>query len=128
MSAARLLLIDNNPAFLKTTAKLLEPTCQVVATFVDGAEALRQVVRLKPDIILLDVSLGEFNGFEIVRRLRLLGLNAKIVFLSMHCHPEFVHAARQLGASGYIDKARTGMDLLRGIEAVAAGDQFFCEC
>lgn len=125
MSPARLLLIDSNNLFLQATIQLLIPKFEVVAAFQDGAAALHHVLTLAPDIIVLEISLGEYNGFEIARRIRLLGSESKLVFLSMHSHPEFVHAARAIGASGYIFKSRTAMDLVRGLEIVAAGDQFF---
>lgn len=127
MSPARLLLIDNNASFLNTTADLLQPKFDVIAVFQDGAAALRQVLALSPDVILLEVSLGDYNGFEIARRIRLLGSRSKLVFLSLHSHPEFVQAARAIGASGYIFKSRSGHDLVRGIQAVVSGEQFFPE-
>lgn len=127
MSPARLLLIDSNKSFLQAAIQLLAPKFEVVAAFQDGAAALRQVLELAPDVIVLEVSLGEYNGFEIARRIRLLGSQSKVVFLSMHSHPEFVHAARSMGASGYVFKSSTATDLARGIEAVAGGGQFFPE-
>ncbi len=127
MPSATILLIDNNKAFLATTTQLLQPKFDVVATFQDGASALRELARLSPDVILLEVSLGEYNGFEIARRVRLLGSKSKLVFLSQHSHPEFVHAARSIGAAGYVFKSRTGLDLIPAIEAAAAGEQFFSE-
>ena len=128
MSSVKLLLIDSNSSFLQATARLLAPKFEVVATFQDGAAALNQILALAPDVIVLEVSLGEYNGFEIARRIRLLGSKSKIVFFSAHSHPEFVHAAYSMGASGYIFKSRTSADLLRGIEAVAGGRQFFPDC
>jgi DNA-binding NarL/FixJ family response regulator len=95
MSPARLLLIDNNASFLNTTADLLQPKFDVIAVFQDGAAALRQVLALSPDVILLEVSLGDYNGFEIARRIRLLGSRSKLVFLSLHSHPEFVQRGRR---------------------------------
>ena len=127
MPSARLLLIDSNSAFLRATTELLQPQFEVVAAFQDGAAALRQVLTFSPDIILLEVYLGDYNGFEIARRVRLLGSKAKLVFLSMHSYPEFVHAAQSIGAAGYIFKSRTASDLVRGIEAVASGCEFFSE-
>jgi DNA-binding NarL/FixJ family response regulator len=127
MPSAKLLLIDSNNTFLREIAQLLQPQFEVIATFQNGAAALQQVMALSPDVILLEVSLGDYNGFEIARRIRLLGSKAKVVFLSLHAYPEFVHAAQSIGASGYIFKSRTGSDLVRGIEAVAAGQAFFSE-
>lgn len=125
MSLARLLLIDSNNSFLQATSRLLSSKFEVIAAFQDSAVALNQVLDLAPDIVVLEVSLGEYNGFEIARRIRLLGSKSKLVFLSMHSHPQFVHAARSMGASGYVFKSRAAVDLVRGIEVVLRGDEFF---
>jgi DNA-binding NarL/FixJ family response regulator len=125
MCPVRLLLIDTNLEILNMAKKLLEPRYEVVGSFRDGAAALREVLAIDPDIILLDISLGDVNGLEIARRIRLLGCKAKAVFFSVHEHPDFVHAAISIGAAGYIFKNRAASDLVKGVEQVSAGFTFF---
>src|SRR4051794_12557840 len=125
MCAVRLLLIDANPEILAMTTKLLEPKFQIVGSFGNGAAALREVNALCPDIVLLDISLGDVNGLEIARRIKLLGCPAKAIFFTVHEHPDFIHAARVMGAAGYIFKNRAVSDLAKGIEQVMSGTPFF---
>jgi DNA-binding NarL/FixJ family response regulator len=125
MGLARLLLVDDNPDFLKLARHMLEPHFHVVGALADGESALRSATFLFPDIILLDISLGDHNGFEVSRRLRLLGCTAKIVFFSVHEDPAFVEAAIVAGASGYIFKSRARADLLPALRQVHIGGKFF---
>jgi DNA-binding NarL/FixJ family response regulator len=86
--------------------------------------ALEQVPQLHPDIILLDISLPDMTGFELARRLEKTGNAAKVVFLTVHENVDFVRAAFDLGAAGYVFKSRIGFDLLDAIDAVCDGGRF----
>jgi DNA-binding NarL/FixJ family response regulator len=125
MSLARLLLIDTNLEILNMAKKLLEPKFHIVGAFRDGAAALLELSSLSPDIVLLDISLGNVNGLEIARRIKILGSPAKPVFFTVHEHPDFIHAAMTMGAAGYIFKNRAASDLVKGIEQVLSGTPFF---
>lgn len=125
MGLAKLLLVDDNPDFLKLARHLLEAHFHVVAEFCDGESALRAAASLFPEIVLLDISLGDLNGFEVARRLRLLGCAAKMVFFSVHEDPEFVRTAAAIGASGYVFKSRARSDLVRALTEVTSGGKYF---
>jgi DNA-binding NarL/FixJ family response regulator len=125
MSAVRLLLIDTNLEILSMATRLLQRRFEIIGAFSDGASALKNVLALNPDVVLLDISLGDVNGFEIARRIKLLGCSAKTVFFSMHEHPDFIRAAIAIGAVGYVFKDRAGSDLLEAIERVSAGGRHF---
>ncbi len=109
----RLLCIDDSPDMLETLVDLLESEFQIVGTVSSGSSALGEVVLCAPDIILLDVDLGDMSGFLIAEQLRRTGCQAKIVFLSIHQSVEFVQAARDLGAAGYVAKSHITRDLVR---------------
>jgi DNA-binding NarL/FixJ family response regulator len=79
---------------------------------------LERAAALRPDLIVLDISLGDMNGFEVTRRLRSAGCGSKIIFLTVHEDMEFIRAAIDLGASGYIFKSRVGADLTKAIDIV----------
>ena len=125
MPLAKVLLVDDNPDFLKLARHLLEPHFHVVGALEDGESAVRGALSLAPDIVLLDVALGDHNGFEVVRRLRMLRCAASIVFFSVHEDPAFVEAAIAVGASGYLFKSRIHTDLLHALHQVRAGGTFF---
>lgn len=80
---------------------------------------------MNPCVILLEVSLGDMTGFEVVRRLRWRKCPAKIIFLSVHENVGFVRAALDLGASGYVFKSRASQDLGKAIQTVSEGDASF---
>jgi DNA-binding NarL/FixJ family response regulator len=119
-----LLLADDNPALLETLIEMLKPAYRVAAALCNGASVLKEVATLSPDLVILDISLGDLTGFEVARRLKDTGCPAKIIFLSVHEDIDFVNAAFDLGASGYVFKSRITADLAKAINIVFNGGQF----
>lgn len=124
MSSIRLLLADDNLEVLETLVDMLQPTYAVAAALSDGASVLEQAPTLNPDLIILDISLGDMTGFEVARRLRKAGVAAKVIFLTVHENVDFVRAAFDLGAAGYVYKSRIGSDLVEAIDTICAGGRF----
>jgi CheY-like chemotaxis protein len=93
---------DDHMPFLGFTVRLLEPEFAVVKTVNDGRTLLEEVTLLKPDVVIVDISLPVLNGLEAARPLRTAGSTAKIVFLTVHRDPEYVQAALAAGAQGYV--------------------------
>jgi DNA-binding NarL/FixJ family response regulator len=120
----RLLLVDDNPAMLATLAVMLERDFIVAGVFPSGAAVLAKFAELNPDVIVLDVSLGDMTGFYVAKRLRSAGCAARILFLSVHENLDFVGAAFDLGGSGYVYKSQIDSDLVGAIKAVARGERF----
>jgi DNA-binding NarL/FixJ family response regulator len=119
-----LLLVDDNPALLETLIEMLEPAYRVAATLCSGASVVEEVTVLSPDLVILDVSLGDLNGFEVARRLKDTDTPVKIIFLSVHENIDFVNAAFSVGAAGYVFKSRITADLVKAIDLVFHGGQF----
>jgi DNA-binding NarL/FixJ family response regulator len=108
---------------------MLRAKYEVAAALSNGASALDEIAGLDPDIVILDISLGDLSGFEVARCLKRNNCPAKIIFLTMHECPDFMNAAFEVGASGYVFKSRATPDLTNAIEAVFRGGQFqstFC--
>lgn len=124
MRLIRLLLADDNLEILETLADMLQPAYVVVAALSDGASVLAQAPTLNPDLIILDISLGDMAGFEVARRLKKAGVGAKVVFLTVHENIDFVRAAFDLGAVGYVYKSRISSDLIDAIDTICAGGCF----
>ena len=124
MPGKRLVLVDDNPAMLQTLAEMVQPSFSIAGTFSSGASAVAEATDLKPDIILLDISLGDMTGFYVAKRLISKGCEARIVFLSVHENADFVRAAFDLGASGYVFKSRISVDLMNALETVSRGARF----
>ncbi len=113
-----MLIADDNPEMLETVKRILQNDYQVVAALEDAHAVVAEVLRLKPDVVVLDISMPEMNGFEVVRLLRSELCRSKIVFLTVHEELDFIRAAFDAGASGYVFKARMNSDLRTAIETV----------
>ena len=113
----RLLCIDDSPEMLEVLVDLLQWEFLVVGTLSSGALALDQAANFKPDIILLDVDLGDISGFRVAEHLRSSGCPARIVFLSVHESIDFIRAAQDLGAAGYVFKSQITRDLVKTLHA-----------
>jgi len=109
---------------LETLAEMLPQNFTVSGKFSSGGSLLAGVERLRPDVILLDISLGDMTGFFVAKRLKNMGCEAKIIFLSVHENLDFVHAAFEFGASGYVFKSQVSVDLKDALEAVLRGERF----
>ena len=111
-----LFIADDNPDMLEIMVSILGKDFKILGTASCGGEILRRVPELNPRVVLLDISLGDMSGFEVVEKLRDLGAKALFVFVSVHEGSAFVQAARNVGASGYVFKARMASDLVRTLK------------
>ena len=96
----------------------------MVCEVADGLAAVQKAEELKPDLILLDISLPSLNGIEAGRQIRKVAPNAKILFLSQESSEDVVREALSLGARGYVIKTQAGSELLPAVEAVLRGKKF----
>ena len=124
MPKVSVLLADNNSAVLHHVTRVLRTDYDVIAAVKDGAAVLAESSRLNPDIIVLDISMGELSGIDVARRLRDSGCNSKIIFLTVHEDADFVNAAMGVGAAAYVVKSRLSLDLITAIHAVLANKLF----
>jgi DNA-binding NarL/FixJ family response regulator len=120
----RVLLADDSPPMLQAARRILEPEFQIVGTVEDGQAVLEATTSLKPDVLILDISMGLMNGLEAARVLTRLGSKAKIVFLTVHNDRDFVEEAFSAGAVGYVIKPRLGTDLLLAVREALIGHTF----
>ena len=120
----RVLLVDDNDNMLALARTTLAPACIVVGTAKDGPSALQAAHDLRPDVIVLDISLQNMTGFEVAARLRNSGSKAALVFLSLYAEDDFVVNARAVGAIGYVVKTRMVSDLLHAVTEAHLGHEF----
>ncbi|MCK5365966.1 MAG: response regulator transcription factor [Gammaproteobacteria bacterium] len=117
-------MADDHEAILDRVAKLLTTECDVVGTVSDGRRAFEAARNLKPDVMVLDVSLPVMNGIETARRLSEAGTKTRIIFLTVHDDPDYAREALETGALGYVIKPRIASDLMAAINEVHAGRTF----
>jgi DNA-binding NarL/FixJ family response regulator len=120
----RLLLADDHTLLLEGIRLMLEPEFELVGSVEDGHALLKAAKALKPDIILLDISMPVLNGIDAARRLRKLLPSARLIFLTMHADPDYVAEAFRAGAMGYLLKRAAASELLAAIRAVLKGDHY----
>ena len=118
------MLADDHGDVLDTVARLLAPEFDVVGAVTDGHGLLSAAGRLKPDVVIVDISMPILNGIEAVRRLKESGSQAQVVFLTVHESSDFVRAALATGALGYVVKPRLGVDLNVAIKEVHTGRSY----
>jgi DNA-binding NarL/FixJ family response regulator len=118
------LIVDDQPLQRLGFRMLLEsnPDTEVVGEAQNGAEAVRQAVQLRPDVVLMDVRMPGLDGIEATRRIVADGGRSRILMLTTFDLDEYVHAALRAGASGFLLKDAYPEELLAGIRAVAGGD------
>ena len=121
MKRPRVLLADDHILVADGLRRILEPECEVVGAVEDGRSLLAAAEKLKPDIILLDISMPLLNGVDAARRLRDTVPSAKVIFVTMHADATYVTGAFRAGASGYVLKRCASMELLSAIHEVLKG-------
>jgi DNA-binding NarL/FixJ family response regulator len=121
-----ILLGDDNSAVLDHVGEMLkkEKSYKIVGTISDGRVVVREYLRLRPDVIILDISMGDVSGIDIARDLRDSGCQAKIIFLTVHEDPDYVNAGLGAGGSAYVVKSRLNQDLFSAIKAVLSNKLF----
>jgi DNA-binding NarL/FixJ family response regulator len=109
-------IVDDHPSFLAVARFLLQAEgFEVVGVATDGESALREAVRSAPEIVLLDVSLPDMDGFEVASRLRAAGVSSTIVFTSSREGADFGSLVTDSGGAGFIAKADLSGDALRAV-------------
>lgn len=126
MAKVKILLVEDHAVMRQGLKALLaeEADIEVVGEASHGREAVQQVSAVRPDLILMDVSMPQLNGIEATRQIRGLQPEVKIVVLSMYANEEYVFQMLQAGASGYVLKQADSAEVLAAIRAAMAGDSF----
>ena len=116
--------LTSNGDGLYTANFLLPGHYEVIAEASDGLEGVQKAEELRPDLVLLDISLPRLNRIEVARRLLRLIPKAKILFLAEDRSRDFAAAALSMGTGGYVVKSDAARELLSAIEAVLKGELF----
>ncbi len=122
----RVLLADDHAVLRSGLAMLLnaQPDLDVVGEAGDSLEAVAHAQTLKPDVVVMDLSMGHHSGLEAIATLRRAHSEIKVLVLSMHTDVSYVRMALAAGASGYVAKSVADSELLTAIRAVVQGRTF----
>lgn len=121
----KVLIVEDHEVVRKGVERLLmasEP-CQVRGV-PDGASAMKAIKDDMPDIVILDLNLEKTGGLEVLRRLRSLDKDIKVVIFSMHSEPMYAAQSMKAGARGYVSKSAPSEELLTAVEKVMRGERY----
>lgn len=121
----RILVADDYPVIRKRVRAVLEsnPRFHVCGEATDGGKAIEEALRLKPDVVILNVSMPVLSGLEAAREIKTKLPESAIVILSSHADKHFVEEAKKAGAHAYVAKTKIGEALIKAIaDAVESGD------
>lgn len=123
----RILLIEDHVILREGLKSLLEieNDLEVIGEAGSGEEGLREAAVAKPDLVITDIRLPGRSGLSIIPDLRQVNPEGRILVLTAHCTDEYVRAALEAGADGYVLKDATRSDLIQGIHTVADGQKYF---
>ena len=119
-----MILADDHTMLIEAFCKLLSPKCEIVGTVSNGRALLDAAVRLKPDVIVVDIGMPLLNGLEAARQVKSKMPSVKLVFLTMNEDPDIAVHAMRLGASGYLLKSSAASELFQAIQAVLRGKSY----
>jgi DNA-binding NarL/FixJ family response regulator len=114
----RFLIADDHAMFAETLRVYLEKTFTVVGVVMDGRAMVTEAMRLRPDVIVVDVGMPLLNGLDAARRIKVQAPNIKYIFLTMRDDANLAAAALELGPVGFVLKHSPGQELLKAIDHV----------
>ena len=124
MKKARILLADDHPHLVEKVTQLLQSEYEVLGAVSDGQALVFAAEKLKPDVLVVDVTMPILDGIEAAKRLKARACESKIVFLTVHSDPDYLRACLAAGGLGYVAKSRMSSDLARAVEHALA-EQIF---
>jgi DNA-binding NarL/FixJ family response regulator len=124
VTRARILLADDHKEMRDTVEHLLASEFDIVGALAGGEELLKAESKIHPDVCVIDISMPKVSGIQAANQLKARGSKTRVVFLTVYEDTDFLQAALNTGALGYVLKARIVTDLSRAIRNVLCGKLF----
>jgi two-component system, NarL family, nitrate/nitrite response regulator NarL len=122
----RVLIVDDHPVIRKIVRSTLEahPHFDVCGEATNGAQAIEDAKKLKPDVVVLNITMPVMNGFEAAREIKTILPQTAIVILSSNADRHFIEEAKKIGVQAYVTKTKAGEALVKAVEAAVIGEDF----
>ena len=117
----RILLADDHPLMLEGIRAVLAPHYEIAGTMSDGRALVEAALRLKPDLIVVDITMPQLNGIDAAIQIKTSLPGIKLLFVSMHSSSVYVRAALDAGGNGYVLKSAVLEELLDAVQSVLRG-------
>jgi DNA-binding NarL/FixJ family response regulator len=124
MKKPRVLLADDHRILAEGVRGLLEPEFELVGIVADGRELVDAAMKLRPDVIVADISMPSLNGIDAVAQIRQAGVSSRVVFLTMQRDVSYARRAMEAGASGYVLKHSAHDELVKAIREALLGQTY----
>jgi DNA-binding NarL/FixJ family response regulator len=121
---ARVLIADDHKLVAEACKGLLEPEFDVVGTVSDGRALLQAAAELRPDVVILDISMPQLNGLDAGEQIKQKSRGTKLIFLTMMLGPDVAAEAFRRGASGYVLKHCNAEELVVAVRRVLRGESY----
>lgn len=122
----KIYVLDDHPIVIEGLKKVIDQQddMQVVGSSEDANTALQQMAKLKPDIVVLDITLKDRSGVDVIKKIRTSMTSTQVLVYSMHDENVYAERCLRAGAMGYLMKSEGGARLLQGIRQIISGS--FC--
>ena len=124
MRLPRIVIVDDHQVVAQGLVHLFQDCAEVVGTVNDGRLAAGAVVRLRPDVVILDMSLPNVSGLEVIRQLRNAGASSRTIVFTMHADAALAVEALTAGAAGFVLKDASSDELLTALQVVSSGGTY----
>ena len=126
-SPIRVFTVDDHPLLREGIAALVgaESDMELVAEASNGQEAIEKAKELKPDLVILDITMPVLNGLDAARQIRTFAPDLPILILSVHKSRQVVEEAKKIGVRGYVTKGEAIQKLLLAVDTVLQNETFF---
>jgi NarL family two-component system response regulator YdfI len=125
---ARILIVDDHEVLregLKALLAKLRPEWDICGEAIDGKQGVEFAQELKPDLVILDITMPRMSGLQASTLMRKLGLNIPVLIFTTHHSERLATEVRQAGAQGYVLKSQAARNLVQAIDTILAGGTFF---
>jgi DNA-binding NarL/FixJ family response regulator len=124
----KILIADDHEIVREGVCRLIarsRPDWGIIGQARDGEQALEAIQKLKPDVVILDISMPKASGLEVAAKVSQMHLSCRVLVFTMHDSERLADDARSAGAQGLVLKSQASRDLIRAIDCLLAGETFF---